>query len=234
MRCTTLISDAKNYLTPRAGHLSPHAMVFLALNCLYFLPILGVYFFNYSEGGTITLADLDTRTLMRTTAVYLAGITAFLMGSKTARKTSRYRTHDVNVRILQRFELHGSFWVMCCVLGAGLVISKILLIPEGVYSEYAFDTQNMTSGMWNFSMFCSESLLLLSIAVLFSTHKHNVRWFLVLSGINGLNLLHGTRVFFMIAGLCLWFYAFVRGKLNSCETDQPGDVRKHFLAAFTL
>lgn len=211
---TEQIATRNAYLTLRASRVSPHSLIFLALNCLYFIPILGVFFFNYSEGGTITLADLDAMTLKRTIAVYLAGIIAFLLGSGTAHKPALFLSNNNEVRILRRFEIRNSFWAITLVVIAGLLISKVLLIPEGVYAEYAFDTQNMTSGMWNFSMFCSESLLLLSIALLFSTHKHNVRWFLALSAVDATNLLHGTRVFFMIAGLTLCFYAFLRRKLN--------------------
>lgn len=206
--------NARNYLTFRVGRLSPHSLVFTGLNCLYFLPVLIVFFFNYSEGGTITLADLDAMAVKRTALTYLAGLLAFVLGSRIGRRGSGLRLVHTEVRFLRLFEVRTSFWIAACAVVAGLLFSKVLLIPEGVYSEYAFDTQNMTSGLWNFSMFCSESLLLLSIVVLFSRHRHNVRWFLAFSVINAANLLHGTRVFFMIAGLTGCFYAFVRRKLN--------------------
>jgi len=209
-----LPAKRRNYLILRIGRVSPHSLAFLGLNFLYFIPVLIVFFFNYAEGGTITLADLDTMTVKRTALAYLAGIVAFLVGSKTGSKPPQFRTIDGEARILRLFEIRNSFWIACCAVVSGLLISKVLLIPEGVYSEYAFDTQNMTSGIWNFSMFCSESLLLLSIVILFSKHRHNVRGFLALSTINAVNLLHGTRVFFMIAGLTCCFYAFVRRKLN--------------------
>jgi len=207
-------TDRRRNLILREGRLSPHSLVFVGLNALYFLPVLVVFFFNYSEGGTITLADLDTSAVERTTLVYLAGLLAFLLGSRTGSRPTRFRLRGVEVRVLRRFEIGSAYWMACGGVIAGLLVSKVLLIPEGVYSAYAFDTQNMTSGAWNFSMFCSESLLLLSIVILFSTHRHHVRWFLSLSAINAVNLLHGTRVFFMIAGLTACFYAFVRGKLN--------------------
>lgn len=204
----------RHYLLLKERRLSPHSLVFLGLNCLYFLPVLIVFFFNYAEGGTVTLADLDATAVRRTLFTYLAGLIAFLMGSASSAKMLSAGQSQRRFRVLRRFDLRTSFWIATCSVVLGLVISKVWLIPEGVYSEYAFDTQNMTSGMWNFSMFCSESLLLLSIVALLSTSKHNVRWFLILSAVNALNLLHGTRVFFMIAGLTGCFYAFVRGKLN--------------------
>jgi len=208
------INAKKPYLLLRMGRLNPHSLVFLGLNILYFLPVLAVFFFNYSEGGTVTLADLDATAVKRTALTYLAGLLAFLLGSACGDRTSSLHLSRAGVRILRRFELRASFWIATLAVVAGLLVSKVLLIPEGVYSEYAFDTQNMTSGIWNFSMFCSESLLLLSLVALLSTHRHNGRLFVALSAVNAVNLLHGTRVFFMIAGLMGCFYAFVRGKLN--------------------
>jgi hypothetical protein len=72
----------------------------------------------------------------------------------------------------------------------------------------------MIGGAWSFSMFCSETLLFLSIIVLFSTVRRNVTWFLVLTGINGVNLLHGTRIFMIIACIAFCFYQYLRDKLS--------------------
>jgi len=129
------IATRGTYLTLRSSRVNPHSLIFLALNCLYFIPILGVFFFNYSEGGTITLADLDAMTLKRTAAVYLAGIIAFLAGSRTAQEPALFLSNNNEVRILRRFDIRTSFWAITLVVIAGLLISKVLLIPEGVYAE---------------------------------------------------------------------------------------------------
>jgi hypothetical protein len=97
---------------------------------------------------------------------------------------------------------------------AVLLLSKALLIPLGVYSEYAFETDSMAGGIWSFSIFCSEALLFLSIVVLFSTAKRRVSWFLILTAINGINLLHGTRIITMIACVAFGFFQYLRGKLS--------------------
>jgi hypothetical protein len=99
-------------------------------------------------------------------------------------------------------------------MAAVLILTKWILVPTGVYSEYAFDTESMTGGLWSFSMFCSESILLLSVVVLFSTVQRNIGWFLLLTTINGVNLLHGTRIFFMVAGIAFCFYMYLRGRLT--------------------
>src|SRR5690242_19831631 len=116
MSHTEQIATQSTYLTLRASRVSPHSLIFLALNCLYFIPILGVFFFNYSEGGTITLADLDAMTLKRTIAVYLAGIIAFLLGSRTAHKPALFLSNNDEVRILRRFEIRNSFWAITLVV----------------------------------------------------------------------------------------------------------------------
>ncbi len=102
----------------------------------------------------------------------------------------------------------------CYLTVAVLLLSKVLLIPQGVYGDYAFDTEKMTGGLWSFSIFWSETLLLLSIAALFSRDRRNVQWFLVLSAINATNLLHGTRIFFMVAAFALCLYIYLRGGLT--------------------
>jgi len=191
------------------GRLAPHSLFFLFFNVVYFIPLLGVVMFNQQEG--ILTADLDGNVMTKIAWIYLLGITAFACGSglKTflGRKTKP-------TAALQLFTLTRSFWVLCVVTIAVFLLSKVLLRPLGVYAEYAFDTESMTGGVWSFSMFCSESLLFLSIVVLFSTARRNLLWFFVLTGINGINLLHGTRTFFMVAAVAFCLNLYVRGKLT--------------------
>ncbi|MER1913095.1 hypothetical protein [Citrobacter portucalensis] len=48
-----------------------------------------------------------------------------------------------------------------------LVISKILIYPEGVYSAYAFDSGAMESRVWNVSMGLSElGVLIIAFCVI--------------------------------------------------------------------
>ncbi len=93
-------------------------------------------------------------------------------------------------------------------------LSKVALAPLGVYQRYAFDTGEMSGGVWSFSMFCSEAMILAAVLLLFSSSKWNVRGFLLLSAINGVNLLHGSRIFFIITVLAAVLYAYVRGHLT--------------------
>ncbi len=196
------------------GRMTPHSAVFLALNCLYCVPVIGAFLFGYSEGGAGAAADLEVGTLAKMCLTYVVGVAAFLLGSRMGSKRPSEATGRLHFRLLHLFDLSPSFWLVCAVIVVALLISKVLLVPMGVYSQYAFDTGSMTGGLWSFSMFCSEVLALLSIAALFSTARHNVLWFAVLSGIDAINLLHGTRIFFLVGGVAFCFYAYVRRKLT--------------------
>ena len=196
------------------GVLAPHSFLFLFFSLLYFLPVCGVLLFNYSEGGTGKAADLDSAVLWRIAAVYSFGLIAFLVGSRVMRGNVFSKGRRTDLGSLQLFIPTKRFGILCAVASAILLLSKVLLIPLGVYSEYAFLTESMTGGVWSFSMFCSEALLFLSIVVLFSTAKRNVSWFLILTAINGINLLHGTRIFTMIACVAFCFFQYLSGKLS--------------------
>jgi hypothetical protein len=201
------------FLVLAKSRLAPHSGLFLFFNVAYFLPLLGVLLFNYSEGGTTTAADLDHATAYRIAGIYLAGTCAFLLGSRLDLSrvwATSFRDH----RVLRLFRIDFAFRTICSAVVVALLLSKILLIRQGVYSEYAFDTDSMTGGVWSFSMFCAESILFLSIAVLFSRARRNILWFFALTAVNGINLLHGTRIFTMIAGVVFCFYLYVRGKFN--------------------
>ena len=197
------------------GVLAPHSFLFLFFSLLYFLPICAVLLFNYSEGGTGKAADLDSAVLWRIAAVYSFGVLAFLLGSRVMRKSNVLsRGRRTYLGSLQLFIATKRFGILCAIAATILLLSKVFLIPLGVYSEYAFVTDRMTGGIWSFSMFCSETLLFLSIVVLFSTAKRNVSWFFILTAINGTNLLHGTRIFTMIACIVFCFFQYLRGKLS--------------------
>jgi hypothetical protein len=209
-----LYSTAKLDVRP-VGVLAPHSFLFLFFNLLYFLPVCALLLFNYSEGGTSKAADLDSAVLWRIAAVYSFGLLAFLLGSRVMQKRNVFSgAGGTELGSLRLFIPTRRFGIICFVAAAVLVFSKVLLIPLGVYSEYAFETDSMTGGIWSFSTFCSEALLFISIVVLFSTTKRNVIWFFVLTAINGINLLHGTRIFTMIACVAFCFFQYLRGKFT--------------------
>lgn len=194
--------------------IAPHSLLFIAFNLLYFLPLFVVLFFNYSEGGISNAADLDTTALLRIALVFGSGTSAFLLGS--ALTWHGFSSDDRRRRFsaLQLYAANRTFVMLCAIAIIIFLVSKVLLLPLGVYSEYAFDTESMIGGAWSFSMFCSELLLFFSIIILFSNMQRNVVWFLFLTAINAVNLLHGTRIFFMIACIVFCFYQYLRSKLS--------------------
>jgi hypothetical protein len=196
-----------------ARRLAPHSVFFLLFNLLYFWPLAGIGLFDYFEGDTSREVGLDV--IAKISCIYLAGVSAFLCGSRLG--ASFFEAHNNRNTQPGSFRLFGiteSFRWLCVMTIVVFLFSKILLRPLGVYAEYAFDTGRMTGGVWSFSMFCSESLLLLSVVVLFSSARRNVLWFALLTIVNGVNLLHGTRIFFMIAGIAFLLHLYMRQKLT--------------------
>lgn len=190
--------------------LTPHSALFLALNILYFLPLPALLVFEYSAGGTSAAAALDPSTAANIAWIYAIAVLAFFLGSGLKLFQSDVR----ELPCLRLFKINNGLRMMCYGTVPVFLLSKVLLIPLGVYREYAFETENMTGGLWSFSIFCSETLLFLSIAVLFSRSRKNVKWFLILSAINGINLLHGTRIFFMVGSFALGLYFYLKGVLT--------------------
>jgi hypothetical protein len=179
------------------------------------MPLGVLLVIEYSVGGTSAIAALDPEAAKRIAWIYVAGVLGFLCGSKLKLFRRPPQRQETRLRLL---ELNGTFRLLCYVTVVIFLLSKALLIPLGVYQNYAFETDSMVGGTWSFSIFCSETLLLLSIGVLFSTSRHNVKWFLVLSAINAISLLHGTRIFFMVGAFALGFYFYLRGELTLRRT----------------
>jgi hypothetical protein len=199
---------------PNTFPISPHLLFCLLYNLIYFVPLLLVYLLGYSEGGAEEVLGMSTSVMLRITALYATGFTAFAIGTQVRRflyyaLRGRYDTHWSP----SWFRLTISEVIIISTVVLLFALSKIAIIPLGVYQQYAFDADLMGGPVWSFSMFCSEMLLSLAVIVLFSKSKHNERWFFVLSAINAVNLLHGTRVFFIITVMIFSLYSYIRGRL---------------------
>ncbi len=210
-------SSNQQILTKRIANrlpLDPHILFCLLYNLIYFVPLLLVYLLGYSEGGADEVLGMGTPAMLRITGLYVIGFISFALGTQVKRflywmLRVKYKTNWNP----SWFRLTISETILVSTLVLAFVISKIAIIPLGVYHEYAFDADLMGGPLWSFSMFCSEMLLLLAIVILFSKSKHNKQWFFLLSAINAINLLHGTRVFFIITVMTLGLYAYIRGHL---------------------
>jgi hypothetical protein len=115
---------------------------------------------------------------------------------------------------LARIRVYQIDKIVLAALICAFLASKVLLIPSGVYSKYAFDTNMMDSPVWTSSMFLSEILVFASLIALFSGLRHNVKVFSALSLLSGINLLHGTRNFFVTAMTGAMLYGYMRKRVS--------------------
>jgi hypothetical protein len=153
-------------------------------------------------------------TMLRISALYLTGFSAFFLGSSLRRFLTWCIKGPTN-------SIWNPKWLDVAfgdeIIASGVLVvfllTKVALIPTGVYSEYAFDANLMDGPVWSFSMFCSETLVLLGILALFSKFRHNVLIFCFISVLNGANLLHGTRIFMISTIMSIIAYAYIRGLL---------------------
>lgn len=195
--------------------LSPHVLFFLGYNALYLVPLLLVFFLGYEQGGVEDIMGISSATMRGICLTYLAGMAAFVGGayspaffSWSIKGSSRPAPQPCwpQIGIAEKIAIA----ILCCIF----VASKISLVPLGVYQTYAFDTDSMTGGLWTYSMFCSEAMVLAGIVVLFTRGRNNLRNFFIISVLNGINLLHGTRIFFISTVMVLVLYGYVRGRVT--------------------
>jgi hypothetical protein len=194
--------------------IAPHILFFFIYNLCYYIPLLAVFLWGYSEGGTEDVVGMGQGTMLRISGIYLAGFCAFFLGSSLRTFLvwcTKGRTHSIWSP--KWFDVTFGEKIIASSVLAIFLLTKIALIPTGVYSEYAFDASLMDGPVWNFSMFCSETLVLLAILALFSKFRHNVQAFCFISVMNGANLLHGTRIFMISTIMSIIAYAYIRGLL---------------------
>jgi hypothetical protein len=200
---------------PSARLIAPHSLFFTLYTSLYFIPLWLVGTSGYGE-GLVSQTGSDAKTLMnRIVGVYLAGTLSFLLGSwstsKFAWMLGEKRPPTLTVTPIRVYPVDK---ILLTALITGFLISKIALISAGVYSSYAFDSSMMETPVWTTSMFFSESLAFASLIALFSNLRHNVFAFVALTMLNGINLLHGTRNFFVIAMTGALLYVYIRKRVS--------------------
>jgi oligosaccharide repeat unit polymerase len=195
--------------------LSPHVLFFLGYNALYFVPLLLVYFLGYEQSGVEEILAISSATMRNICLTYSSGIAAFVLGAYSpdffswsfkGRSLPAPQPRWLQIGVAEK----TAIVVLCFVF----VASKVSLIPLGVYQTYAFDTDSMVGGLWTYSMFCSEAMVLAGIIVLFSKGRHRLLSFTTISALNGINLLHGTRIFFISTVMVLVLYGYVRRKVT--------------------
>lgn len=219
---------------PIETSLQPHILFFGIYNAIYYVPLLLAFVWGYGEGGVDTFTGFSQQKMIEITYIYMTGLLAFILGANLtsalqviAPKTSITYEYKPWLKIELSDKL-AVFFIVACFLA-----SKIAIIPLGVYRVYAFDSGQMSGGLWSFSTFCSEALLFIAILVLFSNHKRRFLVFSFLSLVNCINLLHGTRIFFISTVLAATIYAYIRGHLPIRRVLIVGPIAFVFLLGIT-
>jgi hypothetical protein len=192
----------------------PHSVLFALVNMAYCLPVLAAYVFGFAEGGVEATLDIGPSEMVRFAVVYLAAVLSFHGGAWFIWKFPvTYRPDRARTGYARS---EGSPWIkrLVVVFCAALVVTKVLLIPEGVYQGYVFDAELAVGSLWTTSMFLSESLVILLLAVLIQERRVTSPWFLIGFACLSLNLLHGTRIFTTAVTLEVVVYFWITRKLT--------------------
>lgn len=187
--------------------------LFFAYNILYLVPIILVYYGILGDDAFENFVYYNYRgVLLSIVFVYLIGIVSFcagdlfaLMLKMNSPKYAYVRSKDMlRQKLVTLDEGLFGFLFRCFALLAmlGHLIMKYLLIGEGVYHEYAFDSGKMATHTWNISAFFSELLIILFV-YFYSIYKckRTVKNLLIVSTMvlaESINLLHGTRIFILV------------------------------------
>lgn len=183
----------------------PHTLLFLLYNLVYILPVLYVHIWGFSQGGVEQIFNNDANVLSSMIVFYAVALFFYIAGSSLLGFGVRCKSIDWQIN----FKLPIVIKVLFFAVVLALVVSKILLYPEGVYSAYAFDSGGMSSRVWNISMGLSElGVLIFTICLATKNTRFALMTFLVVS----LNLLHGTRIFTLILILIGVFYFVIVNK----------------------
>ena len=206
---------SRRSLSSASQAISPHVFLFVLYNLTYFTPLFLVYLFGYTQGGAGEAASGSSATMTKIALLYAIGVTAFVLGAQ-ARHILRSLLGGVKEHhsVLKRVNLDLSGKLGITFVVVSFLISKIVIIPLGVYSQGNYFEGSIPGSAWAITIICSDLMVFIAAAALFSRSRHNVRLFALLSVLNGVCLLHGTRMFFISGILTAVMYAYVTGRLN--------------------
>ncbi|MEI6207089.1 MAG: O-antigen polymerase [Desulfuromonadales bacterium] len=195
--------------------LQPHAFFFLLINMVYLLPIILAIAIDFREGDVHLVLNFDIEILKKIVSIYLIAILSFIFGTvlwSWARKSCNKNESEPFISMV--YPLTNYYYIPLIIVSLIFLMTKIALIPKGAYNAYAFDTDAMTGGIWTFSMFCSEILVFMSIPVILSSRKNKWLIFALVALISSVNLLHGTRFFFIIMMILPCYYLYISNKIK--------------------
>lgn len=180
----------------------PHELFFIIYNIVYIAPVIYLYLFGFDKGGVSNAFPLSAEILNEMMFFYVVMFFSFFCGS-------RFFSFGLIIQkdkpvINEVVYKSKAITFLSYLVFFSLIITKLLLIKEGVYDSYAFDSGAMSSKVWTVSMGVTELLISLYILFLFSGQPKTA--FICFLGI-ALNLFHGTRIFTLIS---IFIYGFYR------------------------
>lgn len=191
-----------------------HVIAFPLYNLCYLLALIGAFIFGYHEGGIGFLQMYPPTILLHICYIYAFGIITFLLGVLLIRLISINSPKPAHIRQAQDITPDFFLKLFTALLSLLYLGTKLYLIPEGVYSSYSFNTGKNTIPIYTLSMFLSEAIVAISIVFLTSSGKNDRLWYYFLNSILLINLLHGTRMIFIITILIYFCWMFHSGKLK--------------------
>ncbi|WP_218079628.1 oligosaccharide repeat unit polymerase [Anthocerotibacter panamensis] len=197
----------------KSNFLLPHSIFFILYNMIYIIPLVSFQLIGYSEGGLHTL-DLPQNILYQAALVYFVGILSFIAGSELTYFGFQVTSSKSLLTPQPRKSLSLQFKILFFLVVLLYAISKIGLRSLGVYENYSFDAGTQVGGLWTISTVLSEILVLLTTIILASNDKQKKSLFIFSALTISVNLLHGTRIFTIIAVLSLFVYLYIVKNLS--------------------
>jgi hypothetical protein len=169
-------------------HLEISALLFLS----YCIPlILGKFFEVDVKGVNEVLESVVSAEII---FLYLTSFVSFYLPSLLLNRGQTWKTIVVDIPT-------GILVIMNLFILVLFIFSKFYVYKYVAVEGYAFDTGAMNDPTWTFSMFLSEVIVLMSVMWL-ALGVNKYFWLNIL--ILQLNLLHGTRIYMMIAIIFLF------------------------------
>ena len=127
---------SRRNLSSASQVISPHVFLFLLYNVTYFTPLFLVYLFGYTPGGAGEAASGSLATMATIALLYAIGVTAFVLGAQSRQiLRSLLGGCKEHHSVLKRVSLDLSVKLGVTILVIAFLISKIAIIPLGLYSQ---------------------------------------------------------------------------------------------------
>ncbi len=150
---------------------------------LYIVPVLTSQAINFDIGGAGSIGLEGAGAVAEYLVLWTVAVVSFMLGMGSIRGSVALALPRHAVK---------SIAGLLMVVGPATIATKVLLQRQGVYESYAFDSGQMSGGVWTFSMALAEiDLYLFAASLLLKNAKLTAACLFLVA----LNLIHGTRIF---------------------------------------